>query len=81
MERYLAWLAGLLVASAAIGFVLAMALFFWLFLALEARSPVGRNAVLTASAILFLAAMSHVFVLDFPRGLLQEAVALPWPFG
>jgi len=31
-------------------------------------------------AMLFLAGMSHVFVLDFPRGLLQQVVELPWPF-
>jgi hypothetical protein len=23
--------------------------------------------------------MSYLFVLDFPRGLLQELVELPWP--
>jgi hypothetical protein len=23
--------------------------------------------------------MSHLFVLDFPRGLLQELVEMPWP--
>jgi TctA family transporter len=80
MERYLAWLAGLLVASALVGFVLAIVAFFVFFLSVEARSPAGRNAALAASALLFLAAMSRVFVLDFPRGLLQEAVALPWPF-
>jgi hypothetical protein len=80
MERYLAWLAGLLAASAVVGFVLAMALFFALFLAVEARSPAGRNTALSAAAVLFLAAMSYVFVLDFPRGLLQDLVDLPWPF-
>jgi hypothetical protein len=79
MERYLAWMLGLMAASALAGFVIAMALFFALFLLVEARASALRNAVLTASAILFLAAMSHVFVLDFPRGLLQDRVELPWP--
>ena len=77
--RYLAWLAGLLGASALLGFVIGLALFFAAFLHLEARAPAARNALLTASAVVFLAAMSYIFVLDFPRGLLQQAVELPWP--
>ena len=79
MAHYFAWLAGLLAASALVGFVLGMALFFAAFLHSKARAPAWRNAVLTASAVLFLAAMSYIFVLDFPRGLLQERVEMPWP--
>jgi hypothetical protein len=73
------WLAGLLAASALAGFVIGLAVFFAAFLHFKARAPAGRNAMLTASAVLFLAAMSHVFALDFPRGLLQEIVEMPWP--
>ncbi|MND05354.1 hypothetical protein D3C83_260910 [compost metagenome] len=60
--------------------MIGLAVFFAAFLHVEARAPLGRNALLTASAVAFLAAMSHVFVLDFPRGLLQELVEMPWPF-
>lgn len=80
MEYYLLWLVGLMVISAVVGFVIAIAMFFAFFLSVNARAPLGRNAVLTASAVVFLAAMSYVFVLDFPRGYLQEAVEMPWPF-
>ena len=79
MGHYLLWLAGLLAASALVGFVLGLALFFAAFLHFKARAPAWRNALLTASAVAFLAAMSYVFVLDFPRGLLQELVEMPWP--
>jgi putative tricarboxylic transport membrane protein len=79
MGHYFAWLAGLLAASALAGFVIGLALFFAAFLHFKARAPAGRNAILTASAVLFLAAMSYLFVLDFPRGLLQELVEMPWP--
>lgn len=68
-----------MVVSAVVGFVIAVALFFALFLLVNARAPLGRNAVLTISAVLFLAAMSYVFVLDFPGGYLQQAVEMPWP--
>jgi len=79
MGHYFLWLAGLLAASALVGFVLGLALFFAAFLHFKARAPAGRNAILTGSAVLFLAAMSYIFVLDFPRGLLQELVEMPWP--
>ena len=79
MGHYLLWFAGLLAASALVGFVIGMALFFAAFLHFKARAAAWRNALLTASAVGFLAAMSYIFVLDFPRGLLQELVELPWP--
>jgi TctA family transporter len=79
MGHYFAWLAGLLAASALLGFVIGLALFFAAFLHFKAQAPAGRNAILTASAVLFLAAMSYIFVLDFPRGLLQQVVEMPWP--
>ena len=75
----LAGIVGLMVVSAVVGFVIAIAIFFALFLHVNARAPLGRNAILTAAAVLFLAAMSYVFVLDFPGGYLQEAVEMPWP--
>jgi putative tricarboxylic transport membrane protein len=79
MGHYFAWLAGLLAASALVGFVIGLALFFAAFLHFKARAPAWRNAVLTASAVLFLAGMSYIFVLDFPRGLLQDLLEMPWP--
>jgi hypothetical protein len=79
LGHYFLWLGGLLAASALAGFVIGLALFFAAFLHFKARAPLWRNAILTASAVLFLAAMSYLFVLDFPRGLLQELVDMPWP--
>jgi TctA family transporter len=80
LGRYFLWLAALLTASGLVGFVIGLTLFFAAFLHVEARAPLGRNALLTVSAVAFLAAMSHIFVLDFPRGLLQGLVEMPWPF-
>jgi hypothetical protein len=36
--------------------------------------------VLTACALGFLAGMGHILSLNFPAGLLQDAVDLPYPF-
>ncbi|MDF3010319.1 MAG: hypothetical protein K0S03_1115 [Burkholderiales bacterium] len=80
LGRYFLWLAALLTASGLVGFVIGLTLFFAAFLHVEARAPLGRNALLTVSAVAFLAAMSHIFVLDFPRGVLQGLVEMPWPF-
>jgi putative tricarboxylic transport membrane protein len=79
LEHYLAWLLGLMAASAVTGFLIGLGIFFAVFLHVKARASLGRNVILTASAVLFLVAMSYVFVLDFPGGLLQSMVDLPWP--
>lgn len=80
IEYYPLWLAGLMVISAVVGFVTAAAIFFALFVRVNASAPLGRTAIFTASAVLFLALMSYVFVLDFPVAYLHEAVEMPWPF-
>lgn len=79
MEHFLAWLAGLVAVSALVGFLIGLGLFFLAFLHVKARAPVARNLLLTASAVGFLVVMAHVFTLDFPGGLLQSYVELPWP--
>jgi TctA family transporter len=78
-EHYLLWLAGLLLLTYLLGFVLAMAAFFVLFLHVKRRSPPHVIAILTLSAVAFLTVMSHLLVLTFPGGLLQQAVDMPWP--
>jgi hypothetical protein len=80
MEHYLAWMLGLMALSALVGFVIGLGLFFLIFLHVKARAPLLRNLLLSASAMLFLAAMSYIFVMDFPGGVLQAYVDMPWPF-
>ena len=50
---------------------------------LKAGASWPRTGLLTAIGIGigFLVALAHVMFLDFPRGLLQDAVELPWPIG
>ncbi len=80
MEHYLAWILGLMAISAVTGFVIGLGIFFLVFLHVKARAPLGRNLALSAAAVLFLVAMSYIFVMDFPGGLLQAYVDMPWPF-
>jgi hypothetical protein len=72
-------MAGLLAAMYLVGFVLAIALFFVLFLKVKSDARWSSILLMTAATIGVLSAMSYVFVLEFPRGVLQDLVLLPWP--
>lgn len=45
----------------------------------QAAGRTDHHVFVTGSAIVFLIVMAYVFVLDFPAGLLQTYVDLPWP--
>ena len=75
----IAWFAGLLVASALVGFVLALFAFFIAFLRIRAEASWPRTLVLTAAGVGLMILLGYFLVLDFPRGVLQDLVRLPWP--
>jgi putative tricarboxylic transport membrane protein len=79
LYHYLFWIAGLIVAIYLVGFVLAIALFFVVFLKIKSDAHWSSILLMTAATIAVLSAMSYVFVLEFPSGLLQRVVPLPWP--
>ncbi len=65
--------------SSLLGFVIALALFFVLFLTGRAREGIVRTLILTAAGIAFIVAMADALNREFPPGLLQEYIELPWP--
>ena len=77
----LSWFAGLLLLSSLLGFILALSIFFVAFF--RARAGLGwlRVLILSAAGIGFISAMASWLHRDFPPGLLQELVRLPWPLG
>ena len=75
----LAWFAGLLVLSSIFGFIIALALFLVSFLRIRAGLSWARTAVLTVAGIGFICFIAGTLNRDFPPGLLQEYVTLPWP--
>ena len=81
LKEYILWLAGFMVAAWMVGYLIAIGLFFLLFLRVKAHASWARTLVLTAAGIGFLVTLAHLMILDFPRGLLQDAVELPWPIG
>ena len=79
LYHYLYWIAGLMAAMYLVGFVLAIALFFVIFLRVKSDARWISILLMTAATIGVLSLISHIFTLEFPSGLLQDFVPLPWP--
>ena len=77
----LGWFAGLLVATALFGFIIALGVFLVAFFRVRARIDGARAMALAASGIAFMCFMAWLLKRDFPPGLLQRLVDLPWPLG
>ncbi|WGW04131.1 tripartite tricarboxylate transporter permease [Tropicibacter oceani] len=75
----LAWFLGLIVATYLLGFILALLGFLVAFLRVRAQTPWAKTLILTASGIALMCVMAGALNRDFPPGLLQDAVDLPWP--
>lgn len=75
----LAWFAALLVGTALVGFILSLAIFLVSFI----RHRVGKSwvfaVIYAACGIAFICAMAWTLNRDFPPGLLQNFIKLPWP--
>ena len=74
------WIGGLVLTSALIGFYLAMILFFIAFLQIRARATVLQTAIMTVAAAAFILMIAKMLSLNFPSGVLQSYLDLPWPF-
>ena len=75
----LAWFAGLLILTGLLGFVLALALFLFGFIRFRAGRSWAIAGLYTAAGIAFICGMAGLLNRDFPAGLLQSYVDLPWP--
>jgi TctA family transporter len=78
---YTAWITGFLSLIYLIGFVLAVAIFFAVFLSLHSKARWWAILTMIVCVVSALSLLSSVLVIDLPSGLLQEAVRLPWPIG
>ena len=75
----LGWFASLIVGTFFVGFILALVGFLLAFLRGRAGACWGKVLLLTACGIGFMCLMAGALNRDFPPGLLQDAVDLPWP--
>jgi putative tricarboxylic transport membrane protein len=78
-EYYLLWLLGMLGVSALVGFVLGIGSFIYVFVRLKARMSHVACALSAGAFILLLGTLSHFMTLQYPEGMLQRFVTLPWP--
>ncbi|MEQ8195048.1 MAG: tripartite tricarboxylate transporter permease [Rhodospirillales bacterium] len=78
--HYILWLIGLLVGAALIGFVFAVAVFLFVFLVVKARTNVLAAAFGALVFVGLLALLGYFLVLEYPMGILQDYVPMPWPF-
>ncbi|WP_232472020.1 tripartite tricarboxylate transporter permease [Vibrio gazogenes] len=79
--HYIYWIAGLIIGSYFVGYVISITLFFCAFLMNKAGMGLWRALTVTIAAVGFLLGLTHIMMLDLPIGLLQESVSLPWPLG
>ncbi|MEM8813911.1 MAG: hypothetical protein AAGF59_14965, partial [Pseudomonadota bacterium] len=61
------------------GFILALLVFLFTFIRLRAGKSWTFAAIYTAAGITFMCFMAGLLNRDFPAGLLQGFVDLPWP--
>ena len=74
-----AWFGALFVLAALIGYILAVAVFVVAFLRWRARRGWSMTLAFTVAVLAGVLVLGHALSLDFPRGLLQAYVDLPWP--
>ncbi|MEZ5730658.1 MAG: hypothetical protein R3E48_23415, partial [Burkholderiaceae bacterium] len=74
-----AWFALLFGLTGLVGFVMALVVFMMAYLIMRTRLGLAGSIAYTAVAIGGMAALGHFLTLDFPAGLLQSYVELPWP--
>jgi hypothetical protein len=78
--HYIAWLVALLLGAAVIGFVFAVAAFLFLFLRIKARASYAGCTLGALAFVALLAVLGHFLALEYPLGILQDYVPMPWPF-
>ena len=79
--RNLGWPALLAALTGAVGFVLALPVFFAALMRKKSAASWRTIALMTGGGMGFILTVAHFARMDFPWGLLQYWVELPWPLG
>jgi putative tricarboxylic transport membrane protein len=77
--HYQGWMLALLAAIAAVGFILGIFVYITAFLRVKAGAKPHWAVAGALAAVAVLSLFGHLFVLEYPRGLLQHFFDLPWP--
>ena len=79
--RNLGWPALLAALTGAVGFILALPVFFVALMRKKSAASWRTIALMTGGGMAFILTVAHFARMDFPWGLLQYWVELPWPLG
>jgi putative tricarboxylic transport membrane protein len=77
--HYQLWILGLIGAIALLGFILGIFVYIVTFLRVKADVRWRWAIVGALGAVALFTVFGHFLVLDYPKGLLQALVDLPWP--
>ena len=75
------WFISPLFLSVFIGFYISIGLFVFIFLKKIAKKSLNFSLLSGLFVWIFLGIVSHFMVMDFPPGILQSYLELPWPLG
>ncbi len=78
--HFQSWILGFIAAIGAVGFILGTFVYITAFMRVKAGVRWHWALAGALGAALVLAGFGHVLALSYPRGLLQIATELPWPF-
>ena len=78
--HYQAWMLGMLGAIGLVGFVLGIFAFITAFLKVKARVAWHKAALAASGSVVLFSFLSYMLGLDYPSGILQWLVEMPWPF-
>jgi TctA family transporter len=79
LMHYVWWLGGFIGTIMLIGFWISLIGFFLIFLRAKSDASWIRIVTMTACGVGFITGLSWIMVLNFPGGVLQYYVDLPWP--
>ena len=71
----------LLILTALFGFILALAIFLVAFIKVRVGKSMPFALLYGVCGLSFMCGIAWLLNRDFPPGLLQSLVDLPWPFG
>ncbi|MEL0108070.1 MAG: tripartite tricarboxylate transporter permease [Rhodospirillaceae bacterium] len=78
---YIGWILAYFAMMGLVGFAYGSMAFIAIFTAYKVGESVMRNALLGVGAVVFLMVMALFLTLEYPPGLLQTLVELPWWLG
>jgi len=73
------WFIALLAGTALVGFIISLAIFLLCFFAVRANLKWPRTVFMSVCGVCFMIFMGWILNREFPGGLLQFYIALPWP--